>query len=431
MTFSGRVEAKFTVPSATTVSATNSGGGPTVVTAAAGSYYHTAAGGVSGFLATFQGNLNTTRAPTSGKWTVTLSTGASGTGQVTIDCTSGGTLTKTGGVDGANDAGANITTSLTGDGFVEMTAAVASGSTRVVVGLAPSNTSAGRDSGYYFELVEAGALWVRELGVDVGQVSTWADGDVLRVRRTGATITYEKNGAVVYTSLATVSVGLFGDFSLKNASSEAVGVRLYDATNGYQAVTWANVTNVTTSATTWSLAWTSTAPRDLLGFTADISAVSSPQTGTKQARGVWRADCPLTAAVTPKRAPMVTDLITTQGPTGVVLGQTGNSFYRQKSLAWTHVPVAQVWESDATTANASWEFFLKDTQFGQGLSWFSVSSPLQIYDHNSVLVGLDANSGAGVAGWQITGLDSIEPTQSVQDWDQRWRIEIPQLVSAG
>ena len=77
----GRFEAFFTVPSATTVSATNATGGPTSVSLTAGSYTTTS------FCAHLQARLIAVR--TGGTWTVTVSTGSAGTGLVTINCTDG------------------------------------------------------------------------------------------------------------------------------------------------------------------------------------------------------------------------------------------------------------------------------------------------------------------------------------------------------
>ena len=83
MTFDGRIEALMTVPSAVSINATNSGGGPTAVSITAGTYYP------SDLVAHVQTRLNAVRTPAN--WTVTLSTGASGTGKVTINWTGSGT----------------------------------------------------------------------------------------------------------------------------------------------------------------------------------------------------------------------------------------------------------------------------------------------------------------------------------------------------
>jgi hypothetical protein len=78
MSYGGRIEAFFTVPSATTIAATNSGGTGTAVSLTAGNYTPTS------YCAHLQSRLNAVRAPAT--WTVSLSTGPSGTGKVTIDC---------------------------------------------------------------------------------------------------------------------------------------------------------------------------------------------------------------------------------------------------------------------------------------------------------------------------------------------------------
>jgi len=81
LTFGGYLDAFRTVPSATSLLATNAGGGPTAVSLTAGSY-------TTQSLATHMAaRLNAVR--TGGTWTVTVSTGSSGTGLVTINCTGG------------------------------------------------------------------------------------------------------------------------------------------------------------------------------------------------------------------------------------------------------------------------------------------------------------------------------------------------------
>lgn len=186
-----------------------------------------------------------------------------------------------------------------------------------------------------------------------------------------------------------------------------------------------------TDAVSWSIAWTSTTLRDLIGFTADITGVTTTQTGTKCARGMVILDSPVRPDGDPKRAPKVTDLRTTQSPTGVVLGLVGNAFYRHTNLRWSHVPLARVWEVEAAAAgnaNGSWETFVNETQLGQASTWFTPSSLVKITDHQSVVYGQDLP----VSGWYITGITSIEPKPAdPSGWTGMWRIEIPQIVSSG
>jgi hypothetical protein len=77
-TYPGRIEARCTVPTGgLTVSASNQGGGPTDCTVAAGNLYPTA------LCAALQTALNTSRAPSAGSWSVSLS---STDGRITIAC---------------------------------------------------------------------------------------------------------------------------------------------------------------------------------------------------------------------------------------------------------------------------------------------------------------------------------------------------------
>jgi len=265
LTFNGRVEALVTVPSSTTVSATNSGGGPTSVTLPAASYFPTAAGSVTSVITALQTALNATRTPAN--WTVSLSTT---TGLVTINCTG-----------------------------------------------------------------------------------------------------------------------------------------------------------------TWSLAWTSANLKSYLGFPSDISSASSAQTGTRQCRGLWFPDSPLLLDTYPTRAPRVSDKREQMSPTGSLIALVGNTYRRHRNLLWSAVPADRAWEAEATYDHASWEWFVDETQLGQQLSWFTPASPIQIYDHAGNVVGSEANDGTGVDGWQIVGLDSIEPKRSFGSWAGRWRVELPEIVSSG
>jgi hypothetical protein len=164
---------------------------------------------------------------------------------------------------------------------------------------------------------------------------------------------------------------------------------------------------------------------------SNFASYMKSQTGTEAAEGVFIPDCSLYLDADPAQAPRVSDLRTTRGPTGIVLGLSGNSFRRHRGLVWSHVPIDRVWESHATYANGSWESFFNTTQMGFGHAWFTPSSPIQIYCHDGTVVGGAYNNGAGVSGWYITGLDSIEPRNSEREYTQLFRIELPEIVSPG
>lgn len=186
---------------------------------------------------------------------------------------------------------------------------------------------------------------------------------------------------------------------------------------------------------TWALTFTSAEVGTLLGFVGNISSTTDPSTGTQNVRGLWLPDCPLDLEGDPTRAPLVTDLRTTESPTGAVYGIMGTSKYRHRGLVLSHVSRARTWEGSASTTYASWEQWFKDTQLGMGHSYFSVASAFQAYWDNAgtaAIVGADLNSGAGPTnGWKMTGLNSIEPRKTSGSWLGQWRIEVPQIVTDG
>lgn len=158
----------------------------------------------------------------------------------------------------------------------------------------------------------------------------------------------------------------------------------------------------------------------------NFGATFGTWTATKQARGLWFPDCPLDLDGDPERAPTVSDLMTSMGPTGIVFGHVGNTYRQHTSLRWSHVPLANTWEEEATYDNGSWETFFNDTQLGLGPSCFSPATPIQIYDHAGIRLGADVT----ITGWQIVGVTSIEPRKAVHGWTGLWTIELPRLVAA-
>ena len=186
---------------------------------------------------------------------------------------------------------------------------------------------------------------------------------------------------------------------------------------------------------TWALIFTTAAAGTVLGFVGNIASTSDAATGTQNCRGLYMPDCPLAMEGDPPRAPLVTDLRTTESPTGRVFGLAGTSKYRHRNLRLSHVTRARAWEGAASTAYSTWEAWLKDTQLGAGHSWFSVASPFQVYwdsAGSASLVGSDLNGGSGPSGgWYLTGISSIEPKAVDDSWRGMWSIEIPQIVSEG
>ncbi len=196
--------------------------------------------------------------------------------------------------------------------------------------------------------------------------------------------------------------------------------------------TTTGLVTLNTTDTPWSIAWTDTNVRDMLGFAADITSVSSAQTGTLSHRGLWLPDCPLDLEGDPVHTPVESDARSTEGPTGEVFTYCGNTKYVHKSLVLSHVALAKFRES-VSSIKGSWEQWVKDTQLGLGHAWFTPGSAFQITNHDSIVVGGDLNSGAGPTnGWKASpAIARTSATKAAPPWTGSWRIEIPMIVSSG
>jgi len=415
-----RVEAEFTVPASTSVSATNSGGGPTTVTLTAGSSFMT------DLCANLQTQLNSSRDPSPGTWSVAMSTS---TGLVTIDCTSGDKVTKSGGVDGVWDAGACTSTTIAGNGYVEMTV-LETGKYRAlgfsVSGACSTNWNT-IDYGVYlkgggtpteYAIVENGTERVAGL--------TYAADDKFTVQRTGTVITYYKNGALVYTSLVASSGSLMIDSAYFNSSATMCAIRLYDVATRV-ALVWGTTTNTTVTALTWSVSWTSTALRDVLGFTANISSVNAPQTGTGMPSGVWFPGCNIVADSHPKQAPTGDDKAASISPTGRVYSIASSEYFRHRKVRFPYVDVTRIWANDATVVGADWETFYLETQLAHN-SWFEVGSRVKVFwDNAGVLTELGSG---GVDAWRMpecVKLDDLAMSQN--GWTGLFDINLGDLYA--
>lgn len=182
------------------------------------------------------------------------------------------------------------------------------------------------------------------------------------------------------------------------------------------------VTIQTSNASLFSITWVDTNLRDILGFAADIVAQTSA-TATKQARGFWRPDCPIYIEGGRYRsAPRVSDEHQTVSPNGFTISHVGNMKYRHKGVQWSKCPNHKIWIIDEGTTCESLEQFLLDTQWRQGISWFSTGAKKAITAHDGNLVG------SGLNGWYWMGCRDMDAiVKRVSDWDGLWNVTIPKM----
>jgi len=155
--------------------------------------------------------------------------------------TPGWTQTKTGGGSGWN-AGASSVESITGDGYIEFIAGINSDK---MVGLSESDPNASYDTVKYAIYLDTSRIYrVYELGSLKGAFGTANANDVLRVQRSGTTISYYLNQTLFYTSLTLTSQPLFIDTSNSVVAGTIVDIRLFEGGED-KHFTWKNEINVT------------------------------------------------------------------------------------------------------------------------------------------------------------------------------------------
>lgn len=228
----------------------------------------------------------------------------------------------------------------------------------------------------------------------------------------------------------TITAGDYDDIADLVAQIQVDLIAQRSVTAGTWQVSWSSTTGMVTIAVTngtYSITFTSTQLRDLLGFTGNIAAQAT-STGAAQARSVWMPGCTIFMATRYLAAPPVTDLLETQAPDGFCIGHVGNYFYRHKNVQWTHVPMARVHLADEVVVNESLERFMRDTQWQLGHAWFTAKTKVAIIIHNGGEVG----NGA-VAGWYINGCRAIDEmvARRGEAWDGVWTVTFPELVSNG
>jgi hypothetical protein len=186
--------------------------------------------------------------------------------------------------------------------------------------------------------------------------------------------------------------------------------------------TTTGLVTISISAGTFTIAWTTAALGTMLGHSA-ITAQTSV-TGSTCARGIWIPNRPLNIEDDPRAAPMLSDLRETEGPTGYSLAVVGNVKYGHNALRWAHVPRERYLDTDGGVT-PSWERFVKNTQIGQGHSWFTPRSKVKIVDQTGAAVG----NLASVTRWWMRGVNRVSAKKMSDAWTGSWLIEIPAIIS--
>ncbi|MBL6448968.1 hypothetical protein JMN32_21840 [Fulvivirga sp. 29W222] len=180
------------------------------------------------------------------------------TDKIGVEVQADNALLKTAGW-GTDNAGATSVEILPAgtDGWAELTA-YATGYERYF-GLTENSTDATNNIDYAIKLSSGNTIVVSEQSQNKHGIGDITDGDILRIERTGTTITYKKNGEVYYTSTTPSTGPLMVDVSLYHSNGQIKGTAI-----SFEAVVApeipANVQAIATDFDKNLITWTAQAP---------------------------------------------------------------------------------------------------------------------------------------------------------------------------
>ena len=158
---------------------------------------------------------------------------------------------------------------------------------------------------------------------------------------------------------------------------------------------------------TFTLAWTSTDLRDVLGFTGTLTPAALTFTGTLHARGVWLPNCEMDVDRGTDGGIYETDRGVTVSPQGDVYGLVYNTRQRHDGFTWPHVTHGRAQITYETTTGESFEQWWRDTHSGLR-SYFEAVPQLRIY--------FSADAGAYYTFREFSRTDTEAPR-----FDAQWR----------
>ncbi len=174
-----------------------------------------------------------------------------------------------------------------------------------------------------------------------------------------------------------------------------------------------------TSTANLAVTWTSTDMRDLLGFTANLSAGTS-HVGTRQCKAVWLPNAEGAFYYgNGDEGHTETDAGTTESPRGDVKRLVYNTRQVLPSATWSHVLKAYARIAAETTVGASFEQWWRNTQGGE-LTYFEACAAVRLI--------WDADTAGTYKTYRLPALTSTQMTRVVDEWNGIFRIEIPRLV---
>lgn len=171
---------------------------------------------------------------------------------------------------------------------------------------------------------------------------------------------------------------------------------------------------------TYSLTWTSTNMRDMLGFTGNLTPAATSFSGTEACEATWLPNAEGAFYYgNGDEGHTETDSSTTESPRGDVKRLVYNTRQVLPSAIWSHVPKAFARAASETTVNASFERWWRNTQGGD-LSYFEPCAPVRLV--------WNADSPSTYKTYRLPAMTSTQMGRVDDGWDGLFRVEVSRLV---
>lgn len=248
--------------------------------------------------------------------------------------------------------------------------------------------------------------------------------------RLEARFTLTTNQTVTYTgdvSGPTVITWVAGTYYLVDIvttwnAAVAASLAISDGEGVHSSITGkATITRLVADAT-FTVTFTSTQIRDILGFTGNIASTAGPATGSNHCKGLWLPGQLAKFSMYGDSATgsLVTDFTSTVGPTGVVHAVYSQSFREHRGVRWEGVAAQRAMAHHESVTGESFESFFRDAALGRVSTYLPVNAYVRLY--------WDADTDGTYAVGRLLWPSTFDIQTLVSGWVGRYNVELPTLV---
>lgn len=167
---------------------------------------------------------------------------------------------------------------------------------------------------------------------------------------------------------------------------------------------------------TFTITWTSTAARDILGFTGTLTPAALTFTGTAHLRGAFLPDAVIDSEHGAASAPAELDRSSLVTATGAVSSLTyGIQRVPMSTTRWVHLTHPKAKIAGGGTSHGSLEAWLLDTHGGT-LSYFSASPRVRVY-HDA--------GGSPIGTYRLIWDGRFPGKRADASWIYLWDVTLP------